>query len=235
MPGGRLTYDDRQRIAAGLAEGLGYAAIARRLQRPTSTVSREVGRNGGYCDYCADTAQRATGRRARRVQGRPPSRASVAVRDFEEQFAAMMAQTGLPRMPARVLGCLLVSEHGSLVAAELIHLLQVSPASVSKAINYLESLELIKRERAQRRERYFVGDDIWYRAYVRQVQVCATWASAARHGANVLGGTPSGARLDEMSQYFEHVGRDLANSAEHWREVFGANAVEPAGVHRDRS
>lgn len=224
MPGGRLTYDDRRRIAAGLAEGLSYAAIALRLQRPTSTVSREVGRNGGYCDYRADNAQRAAGRRARRVKNRLPDHASMAVRGFEEQFAAMMVQTGLPRMPARVLGSLLVSEQGSLIAAELTHRLQVSPASVSKAINYLESLELIKRERAQRHERYFVGDDIWYRAYLRQVQVCATWASAARQGANVLGGTPTGARLNQMSQYFEHVGRDLANSAERWRQVFVDNA-----------
>ena len=42
MPGGRLTQEDRRHIAAGLAEGLGYAEIARRLGRPTSTVSREV-------------------------------------------------------------------------------------------------------------------------------------------------------------------------------------------------
>ncbi|MGO4428265.1 MarR family transcriptional regulator, partial [Streptomyces sp. MCAF7] len=28
MPGGRLTHGDRQDIASGLAEGLGYAEIA---------------------------------------------------------------------------------------------------------------------------------------------------------------------------------------------------------------
>ncbi|MFD0661872.1 helix-turn-helix domain-containing protein [Thermocatellispora tengchongensis] len=49
MPGGRLTYEDRQAIASGLADGLDYAEIARRLARPTSTVTREVARNGGPC------------------------------------------------------------------------------------------------------------------------------------------------------------------------------------------
>ncbi|MFK0259260.1 helix-turn-helix domain-containing protein [Streptomyces sp. NPDC090445] len=47
MPGGRLTHEDRQRIADGLAEGLGYTEIGRRLGRPASTVMREVTRNPG--------------------------------------------------------------------------------------------------------------------------------------------------------------------------------------------
>ncbi|MEU6381153.1 helix-turn-helix domain-containing protein, partial [Streptomyces sp. NPDC046909] len=37
MPGGRLTQQDRQQIALGLSDGLAYAEIARRLDRPTST------------------------------------------------------------------------------------------------------------------------------------------------------------------------------------------------------
>ncbi|WP_219472016.1 helix-turn-helix domain-containing protein, partial [Nonomuraea rhizosphaerae] len=66
MPGGRLSHDDRREISAGLAEGLGYAEIARRLGRPTSTISREVSRNGGAGGYRADQAHRATEGRARR-------------------------------------------------------------------------------------------------------------------------------------------------------------------------
>lgn len=47
MPGGRLTQQERQQIALGLGDGLAYAEIARRLERPTSTITREVMRNGG--------------------------------------------------------------------------------------------------------------------------------------------------------------------------------------------
>ncbi|MGB8944370.1 MAG: helix-turn-helix domain-containing protein, partial [Streptomyces sp.] len=60
MPGGRLTHQDRRHIGAGLAEGLGYAEIARRIDRPTSTVSREVSRNGGPGRYRVDHAHLAT-------------------------------------------------------------------------------------------------------------------------------------------------------------------------------
>ena len=66
MPGGRLTQQERQQIALGVADGLAYAEIARRLDRPTSTVTREVMRNGGPAAYRADLAHRATERRAHR-------------------------------------------------------------------------------------------------------------------------------------------------------------------------
>ena len=94
MPGGRLTQQERQQIALGLADGLAYAEIARRLDRPTSTVTREVMRNGGPTAYRADLAHRATERRAHRrrqpaargrqapapAHGRDPSRPGSSAR-----------------------------------------------------------------------------------------------------------------------------------------------------------
>ena len=63
MPGGRLSHQDRLDIAAGLTAGLGYAEIARQLDRPTSTISREIARNGGAHAYRADHAHYATASR----------------------------------------------------------------------------------------------------------------------------------------------------------------------------
>ncbi|WP_232660710.1 GbsR/MarR family transcriptional regulator [Pseudonocardia sp. TRM90224] len=232
MPGGRLTRHDREEIAAGLARNLTYTEIAERIGRPPSTVSREVHRNGGYARYEPDRAQTATGERARRRRPtRPPAepaealaygRDTTAVIDFEEQLAAMMAQTGLPRMAARVLVGLLSSDAGSLTAAELVERLRISPASISKAVGYLESLELVRRERGPgRRERYVFDESIWYHASETQAQVCAQWSQASRRGADVLGvDTPAGARLDHMSRFFEFVGRDILAAAERWRREF---------------
>ncbi|MDW6063797.1 helix-turn-helix domain-containing protein [Streptomyces sp. FXJ1.4098] len=59
-----------------------------------------------------------------------------------------MVQTGLTRMVARVFARLFTTDSGRLGSAELVQQLRVSPASVSKAIGYLEGLELIRRERA---------------------------------------------------------------------------------------
>ena len=74
MPGGRLTQQERQQIALGLADSLPYAEIARRLERPTSTITREVMRNGGPTAYRADLAHRAT------EQPRPPAQARLLPR-----------------------------------------------------------------------------------------------------------------------------------------------------------
>ncbi|RKT85756.1 MarR family protein [Saccharopolyspora antimicrobica] len=223
MPGGRLTELDRQRIAAGLAERLGYAEIARQLGRPTSTISREVARNGGPAGYRADYAHLATEHRARRrksaqaphgpgeavAHGRDPE----AVHGFVEQFAALMVRSGLPRMVARVLACLVTTDSGALTSAELVQRLRVSPASVSKAIGYLEGLEVIRRERdaRARRERYSIDDDVWHRTWLVSTRKQASWAETAARGAEVFGaGTPAGARLTSMGSFFARVRDSMA-------------------------
>jgi DNA-binding transcriptional regulator GbsR (MarR family) len=217
-----LTQQDRQRIAAGLADGLGYAEIARRLGRPTSTVSREVARNGRTDGYRADQAHQATGRRARRRRPAPAPELPAAggaygrdpevVRGFVDQFADLMAQTGLSRMAARLLVCLFTTDAGALTAAELVHRLRVSPASISKAVGYLEELELIRRERdvRGRRERYIVDDDVWLRSWAASARKNATWADVAQRGAEVLGpATPAGARLADMGLFFAQLSSDM--------------------------
>ncbi len=61
-----LSLEDREEISRGLSAGESFALIAGRLGRPTSTVSREVNRNGGRDDYRAAHADRSTCKRARR-------------------------------------------------------------------------------------------------------------------------------------------------------------------------
>ncbi|MGW4498498.1 MarR family transcriptional regulator [Micromonospora sp. NPDC004336] len=235
MPGGRLTYQDRQDIAAGLTEGLTYTEIAKRLHRPISTITREVTRNGGADGYQAARAQQATQGRARRRKPAPvrapaPSTAIGAVgRDphavhgLEERFTAAMITTGLPRTTARVLTCLYLTDSGSLTAAELAERLRVSPASISKAIGELEQQELIRRERdpRRRRERYVIDPDVWYRAWLVSARQNATIAVLARDGAEILDATtPAGARLQDMSQFLDHVSHSLIRAAEQWRQDY---------------
>ena len=70
MPGARLCLEEREQISRGLAAGQSLARIAKQLARPTSTVSREVRRNGGAVRYRAASAHRAARRRARRPKVR---------------------------------------------------------------------------------------------------------------------------------------------------------------------
>ena len=234
MPGGRLTSQERRRIAAGLADGLGYAEIARRLGRPTSTVSREVTRNGGGADYRADRAQRATGRRARRrpSTAAPTTATPEAARAFADEFAAMLVGTGLPRMAARVFAALVTTDAGVLTAAELVGGLRVSPASVSQAVGYLEGLDLVRRERDQRRERYLIDEDLWLRTWLTSARTNTTLADTAQRGVELFDvTTPTGARLDHMRQFFARLGEDMAGGPEGADDVL---TVAAALVHAAR-
>lgn len=231
MPGGRLTQQERQQIALGVADGLAYAEIARRLGRPTSTITREVMRNGGPTAYRADLAHRATERRAHRRRQTAPrgpqvleqahGRDAEAVREYEEVFTTLLMQQGLPKMMARVLTCLFTTDAGSLTASELVQRLQVSPASVSKAISFLDSQGLIRRERDERRrERYLVDDDVWYQSMVAAARANAQLAQTARQGVGVLGpDTPAAVRLENIARFVDFVAESIARAAEQAREI----------------
>lgn len=193
MPGGRLTQQERREIALGLADSLPYAEIARRLDRPTSTVTREVMRNGGPTAYRAELAHRATERRAHRrkpasARGpesapQPHGRDAEAVAAYEETLTAVLMGTGLSKMVARVLTCLYTTDAGSLTASELARHLRISPASVSKAITFLESQSLVRRERDEgRRDRYIVDDELFYQATIAGARAHDQLVETARQG-----------------------------------------------------
>jgi IS30 family transposase len=63
---GHLSLADREEISRGIAAGLSARTIAGRIDRPSSTVSREIARNGGRDAYRALVADAAAFARARR-------------------------------------------------------------------------------------------------------------------------------------------------------------------------
>jgi IS30 family transposase len=64
-----LSLAEREEISRGVAAGASLRSIASRLGRAASTVSRELGRNGGLCGYRAAAADRRAWDRALRPKG----------------------------------------------------------------------------------------------------------------------------------------------------------------------
>ncbi|PBC77236.1 DNA-binding transcriptional regulator GbsR (MarR family) [Streptomyces sp. TLI_235] len=148
-------------------------------------------------------------------------RDGAAVGAFVERFAAVMADAGFPRMPARVFTALLATDSGRLTAAELAESLRISPAAVSGAVRFLGQVNLVTREReaGSRRDRYRVHDDAWYEASVHRDRELVRWESGLREGIEALGpDTPAGARLTESLAFFGFMREELPALLGRWHD-----------------
>ncbi|WTS75383.1 MarR family transcriptional regulator [Streptomyces sp. NBC_00207] len=133
-------------------------------------------------------------------------------------------------MTARVLASLYTTDAGSLTASELVQRLQVSPASISKAVAFLESQGLIRRERDERRrERYVVDDDVMYQSTIAGARANALLAETARQGVTILGhGTPAAARLENIARFVDFVSESIARAADQAREILHTKPEPPS-------
>nr|WP_315904475.1 MarR family transcriptional regulator [Streptomyces mirabilis] len=140
--------------------------------------------------------------------------------------------SGLTKMTARVLTCLFTTDAGSLTASQLAQRLQVSPASISKAIAFLESQSLVRRERDERRrDRYVVDDDAWYEATIASARANDQLVETARQGVAVLGShTPAATRLENIARFLDFISESITRAAEQAREVLH---TKPEGTSND--
>lgn len=97
VPGpGRLTLADREEITIGLHAGDSFTAIAARLGKAVSTISREVAANGGRSGYRAWRAhQRA------REQARRPKTPKLACPQLAAQVCAWLQEWWSPVQVSR--------------------------------------------------------------------------------------------------------------------------------------
>lgn len=96
MPGTALTMEEREEISRGLVEDETFSAIARRIGRHTSTVSREVARGGGREDYRACAAQEA----AEEARRRPKARKLVTNRRLRREVEDRLGEKHSPEQIA---------------------------------------------------------------------------------------------------------------------------------------
>ena len=77
----QIDYRKRETIAIGLQQGLSIRAIARKLGRAPSSISRELVRNQPGPHYSCHFAQQRRDRR--RLQGRPTPKLAAASAQFD--------------------------------------------------------------------------------------------------------------------------------------------------------
>ena len=157
-----------------------------------------------------------------RKAGKAQKRSEEAVGRFVERFALVLAESGMPRMPARVFAAVLVADAGRLTAAELAAQLQVSPAAISGAVRYLAQIGLLSRERdpAERRDHYRVDADTWHASFTQRDRMLERWLQSLQEGVDAVGaGSPAGQRLDETRRFFSFLRAELPRLLVRWRKL----------------
>jgi IS30 family transposase len=142
-----LTLAEREEISRGLAEGQSIRSVALRLGRATSTVSREIKRNGGSSDYRATEADDAAWDRALR----PKPCKLVENRDLARLVADKLRLLWSPEQIAGWLAHTYPSDESRHVSHETIYrslFIQTRGALKKELLQYL------RRTRGMRRSRH---------------------------------------------------------------------------------
>jgi DNA-binding MarR family transcriptional regulator len=143
-----------------------------------------------------------------------------AVSRFVEQFAGVLANSGVPSMSARVMAWMLVSPTGTMTASDLAEVLQVSQPAVSGAVRQLLQVSFISRERlpGSRKDHYRIREDVFATILEQRNRAMHEWRSSARTGAQLFGAdTVVGARLAEAADFFAFISEDLDVMIKRWR------------------
>ncbi|GAB2608700.1 GbsR/MarR family transcriptional regulator [Kribbella endophytica] len=142
-----------------------------------------------------------------------------AVQRYAEGFGNLLADTGWPRMSARVFAAILASEDGRMTSAELCEQLQASPAAVSGAVRYLLQMRLASRERepGSRRDVYVVQDNFWYESMMRQDRFLPRWEDILGQLIKVLEpGSDSHRRVSSTLGFLEFIQEEVDGISERW-------------------
>jgi predicted transcriptional regulator len=148
-------------------------------------------------------------------------RDEVALSAIAERCAALLTASGFPRMPARVLMALTVSDEPGLTAVDLAERLGASAAAISGAVRYLQTVVMVRRvaQQGSRRDLYELPHDAWFTASLHQNPLYESAAALAEEGMAATGGPgdPAYERLAEMADFMRFVKRRLPELLVEWR------------------
>lgn len=138
---------------------------------------------------------------------------------YVEELAATITASGIQRMPSRVYAAILVSEGGSMTAADLAATLQVSPAAVSTAVRWLTQVGMVSRRSVpgSRREQYVVDSDSLIRLIAHDTNALQSWVVGFGRGLAVVEpGGSAARRLTELQEFFDFLLEEMDGVMHRW-------------------
>ncbi|TDD70438.1 MarR family transcriptional regulator [Jiangella aurantiaca] len=147
--------------------------------------------------------------------------AELARARFVEQFAMVLSDAGMQRMPARVFAFVLASDAETHTAAELADGLRVSAAAISGAVRPLIDMGILLKDRVpgDRVDHYRVyGDDVWSTVIGRQEPLYRHIDVLFTEGLKTLPPGPGQRRIHETREFYRFISTEIDTLARRWRE-----------------
>lgn len=146
--------------------------------------------------------------------------------EYVEEIGLFFVNAGLPRMPGRILGWLLVCEPPHQSAEELAEALRVSSGSISMAVRVLVQAGAVERyaPAGSRRTFYRLRPGFWLREAEEKAKLAAEWRKLADRGLTMVGAQPSEdpaartERLEEMRDMYAFLETEYARIDARWRQ-----------------
>lgn len=140
---------------------------------------------------------------------------------YVDQVAEFFVEEGLPLIPGRVTGWLLISDPPEQTPAQLAAALQVSRSSISSAIRLLTPSGLVERtrRRGDRNEYFRIAPDGWSRMLMRRYARTTAFREVTERGLDLLAeATPERReRLTNVTDLYRFLEAELPALLERWR------------------
>ncbi|ADD44327.1 GbsR/MarR family transcriptional regulator [Stackebrandtia nassauensis] len=142
---------------------------------------------------------------------------------FAEELGLYMESKGLPRIPGRVLGWLLVCEPEHQSAEELAEALTTSRGSISMATQYLQRAGVVERYPVpgSRRIYYRIRPGFWLNEASEKAKVAEEAVKLAERGLSTMADSSedSRARLRDMRDMYSFLATEYARIENKWRQM----------------
>ena len=142
--------------------------------------------------------------------------------DYADEIGLFFEDHGLPRMPGRVLGWLLVCDPPHQSAEELAEALQASRGSISMAMQLLQRSGAVERSAVpgSRRTHYRLAPGFWLREAQEKAAVAAKVRKLADRGLSIMSDRPedSRRRLQEMRDMYAFFEEEYGRLRDAWYE-----------------
>ncbi|MGH8875733.1 MAG: GbsR/MarR family transcriptional regulator [Stackebrandtia sp.] len=142
--------------------------------------------------------------------------------DYADEIGLYFESHGLPRIPGRILGWLLVCEPPHQSAEELAEALSVSRGSISMAVNSGIRSGFVVRHPVpgQRRTYYRLRPGFWLNEASEKAKVARDWVKSVDRGLDLLEDAPPERRrrLEEAREMYTFLAEQYARIETLWHE-----------------